>query len=121
MTVNKRTIGILETDNLKPVLAKKYLSYFQLFLTFFAKVDPAVILHRYSVIEGQYPDKLDACDAYIITGSNFSAYDNIAWIHTLNRFISGLFEADKKMIGICFGHQLLAHSLGGKVVKSPLG
>jgi GMP synthase-like glutamine amidotransferase len=70
---------------------------------------------------GDYPAALDECDAYLITGSKVSAYDDIAWIHELKNFVRSIHQHQKKLIGICFGHQLIAAALGGSVEKSKEG
>ena len=57
--------------------------------------------------------------AYLITGSPAGVYDDLPWIEPLQQFIR---EADgAKMIGICFGHQVMAEALGGHVEKSDKG
>jgi GMP synthase-like glutamine amidotransferase len=47
----------------------------------------------------------------------YSAYEDKEWIHKLTAFIKRIFEdfPSKKIIGICFGHQIVAQALGGKV------
>lgn len=76
---------------------------------------------HYLIALGNFPARLDECDAYIITGSPNGAYEPIAWINTLSYFIRGCYAANIKMIGICFGHQILAQALGGRVEKSEKG
>ena len=50
--------------------------------------------------------------------SQFSAYDDIPWIHRAKALISNLYNAKIPTIGICFGHQIIAEALGGKVKKA---
>ncbi|EKX52433.1 hypothetical protein GUITHDRAFT_42247, partial [Guillardia theta CCMP2712] len=54
-------------------------------------------------------------DAFIISGSLSSAYDREAWIENLCQYIRALHQMKKKILGICFGHQIVAVALGGKV------
>jgi GMP synthase (glutamine-hydrolysing) len=75
----------------------------------------------YAAAYGELPATADAHDAYIITGSPSGAYDQDPWITELKRFIRAGYAAKKKFVGICFGHQILAHSLGGRVEKSKKG
>ncbi len=75
----------------------------------------------YDVAQGDFPDSPEACAAYVITGSPRGAYDVDAWIGELIEFIRESFAAGKKLIGICFGHQILAHALGGRAEKSEKG
>ncbi len=75
----------------------------------------------YHVALGEFPAAPDECEAYIITGSPDGAYDKLEWIADLSQFIRDCYAADVKMVGICFGHQILAQALGGKVEKSEKG
>ncbi len=72
----------------------------------------------YDVCNGVWPVSVHDCDAYIGTGSRWSVYDDAAWIHELKTFVRRAYEIHKPFIGICFGHQMLAEALGGKVEKS---
>ena len=75
----------------------------------------------YEIAQGQFPASPAECDAYVITGSPRGAYDSDPWIARLADFIRGGVQEGKKFIGICFGHQILAHALGGHVEKSEKG
>ena len=57
-------------------------------------------------------------DAFIITGSKYSVYDNLAWIADLKKIVNKIIESKIPILGICFGHQLLASCLGGKIEKN---
>ena len=59
----------------------------------------------------------DTCDGWLITGSRHGAYEEHDWIPPLEAFIRDCFAARVPMIGVCFGHQIIAQAMGGKVVK----
>ncbi len=91
------------------------------FQAFFDAVPHQLTLIEYRVTQGEYPSDLHACDAYLITGSPQGVYDPDPWIATLAGFIRRSYAAGQKLVGICFGHQLLAHALGGHTEKSAHG
>jgi GMP synthase-like glutamine amidotransferase len=70
--------------------------------------------------EGELPPHPDACDAYLVTGSSAGAYDPSPWIGELKAFLVEA-KGRAKLVGVCFGHQVMAEAFGGKVVKSPKG
>jgi len=114
-------IGILETDKLKPEIRQQYGSYADMFQQLFLSIDTELEFNVYLVIDGQYPVSIDECDAYLITGSQFSAYDNDEWLQKLREYVVLLHQQKKKLTGICFGHQLIAHALGGETKRSDKG
>lgn len=114
-------IGILETQILETNVKEKYGSYAEMFQRLLLSVDDRLEFTVYRVVNGQYPDSTNECDAYLITGSKSSAYDDEPWIIKLQGFIGSLHNQHKKLIGICFGHQLIAHALGGLTQKSENG
>jgi GMP synthase-like glutamine amidotransferase len=92
-----------------------------MFMALLGKLDPALEFVVYDVEGGQYPADVDEVDAYLITGSKSSVYEDKPWIHRLIEFVQELHRRDKKLVGICFGHQLVAQALGGRTGKSPKG
>ena len=91
------------------------------YVRFLDEIDCGFEYVHYVVALGNFPAAPDECDAYIITGSPDGAYEQLAWIDTLSQFIRDCYAADIKLIGICFGHQILAQALGGRVEKSEKG
>lgn len=59
-------------------------------------------------------------DAYIVTGSPAGVYDDLPWIEPLKRFLRHA-KGKAKLVGICFGHQIMAEAFGGRVEKSDKG
>jgi len=115
-------IGLLETDVLYQDLTEDYGSYGLMFEKYFSQLDHSDLeFVYYRVQEGELPHFLDDCDAYIITGSKAGAYEDHAWIKALSNWIAEAHLAETKMLGICFGHQLIAQALGGKVEMSDKG
>ncbi|MDE9451821.1 type 1 glutamine amidotransferase [Aliiroseovarius sp. Z3] len=71
----------------------------------------------YSVVDNQFPDGPDAADGWLITGSKHGAYEDHDWIEPLETLIRDIRDADLPLVGVCFGHQIIAQALGGKVEK----
>lgn len=111
-------IGLLQCDHVAEDLQGVYGNYDHMFRQFFGSIAPHWQFKIYKVIEGHFPATAEECDAYIATGSKASVYDDEEWILQTKRFIQELYAKSIKYVGICFGHQLLAESLGGKVEKS---
>ena len=73
------------------------------------------------VEEMAFPDDIHDADGWLLTGSRHGAYEDHAFIPPLEDFIRRVHDAGVPMVGICFGHQIIAQALGGKVVKHPGG
>lgn len=120
-TTTPLTLGLLDCDELAPELQQEFSCYGEAFEQLLSSVDNSVIFKRYQITQNEYPDATDACDGYLVTGSKNSVYDNEPWVQQLAHTIKALHQAKKKMIGICFGHQMIAHALGGATTKNPNG
>src|SRR5207253_1128988 len=76
-------------------------------------------IERFDVAANELPERPGDHSAYLITGSPAGVYEPLAWIAPLSDFIRS--AANSKMVGICFGHQVMAEALGGHVEKSDKG
>lgn len=114
-------IGILKTDSVRAGLVEEFGEYPDMFIALLLRVDADLEFVIYDVQTNEYPRDIDEVDAYLITGSKAGVYDDCQWIRQLQEFVRTLHQARKKLIGICFGHQLIAHTLGGRAAKSGKG
>ena len=114
-------LGILKTDTVRPEWVPRFGEYPDMFVALLGRVDPTLEFVTYDVEGGQYPQHIDEVDAYLITGSKSSVYDDKPWIPPLIDFVREISASGKKIVGICFGHQLIAQALGGKTGKSSKG
>lgn len=71
----------------------------------------------FSVVDGEFPKGPQDADGWLITGSKHGAYDDLPWIPPLEELILDIHATGKPLVGVCFGHQIIAQAMGGKVVK----
>ena len=114
-------IGILQTDSVRAEFQNDFGDYPDMFRRLLLDADPGLEFADYDVEHGQYPEHIDECDAYLITGSRDSVYDDQDWIRTLAAFVGELHQARVKLVAICFGHQLVAHFFGGETRPADVG
>ena len=107
-------VAILETGRPPGRLADQFGDYPAMFRKL---LGDGFEVERFDVAVGQLPT--NAPHAYLITGSPAGVYDPLPWIGPLQHFIRA--AKDSKMVGICFGHQVMAEALGGQVEKSDKG
>ena len=116
-------VGILRADSVKPELAREHGDYPDMFRALLraAPDQPARLeFEDYDVCHDHLP-AADACDGYLITGSRHSVYDDLPWIEPLARFTGAAMDAGRRVVGICFGHQLIAHFFGGETRRAETG
>ena len=114
-------IGILETGEVAPDLRSRHGDYPAMFARLLHAVDPALEFATVSVVRGEMPAAPGQADGWIITGSRHGVYDGLPWIEPLKGFLRACLAEGVPAVGVCFGHQILAEALGGRVEKSPKG
>lgn len=114
-------IGILQCDDVHESLQPSHGNYPEMFAKALRAVIPDCELPIYRVLDGQFPESTNECDAWLITGSKFGVNDDLPWVDALCRFVRTLWQQQRPLIGVCFGHQLIAKALGGTVEKSKKG
>ncbi|MDC0611684.1 homoserine O-succinyltransferase [Vibrio sp.] len=113
-------IGIIVCDTVAPELSKDFGEYADMIM---ATIKPYghFEFQLFNAVEQQLPSQDDTCDAYIITGSTHDSYADLPWINKLADWIRMCDKQERRLIGICFGHQIISLALGGSVRKSEKG
>ena len=107
-------IGILKCDSTNQHFRREHGDYPEMFISLFQSVEPTLEFETYDVILREFPNKLQDNDVYLISGSRYGVNDGEKWIDDLEQFILKLKKWKHPLIGICFGHQMIAKALGGK-------
>eukprot|EP00455_Lapot_gusevi_P025506 TRINITY_DN2685_c0_g1_i1.p1 TRINITY_DN2685_c0_g1~~TRINITY_DN2685_c0_g1_i1.p1 ORF type:complete len:270 (+),score=16.83 TRINITY_DN2685_c0_g1_i1:49-858(+) len=75
----------------------------------------------FEVMNNQFPPEVDSYRGFVLTGSRYSAHDNDEWIVRLKDMCADIYQRKKKIVGICFGHQLLSNVFGGQSGRADVG
>lgn len=114
-------ITILHIGEVPAPLRDEFGPYMPMFHRLFAAVDTNIEFETIAIADGaDFPD-MSKLEALLIPGSAVSVYDDLAWMEPLRAYIRSAYAARKPMIGVCFGHQVMADALGGTVEKSDRG
>ncbi|MGR3758965.1 type 1 glutamine amidotransferase [Roseobacteraceae bacterium NS-SX3] len=108
-------IGILQTGHAPEELIGTAGDYDAMFRDLLA--GHGFSFDTYAVVDNIFPKGPEAADAWLITGSKHGAYEDHAWIPPLEELIRQIHTRKQPLAGICFGHQIIAQALGGKVEK----
>lgn len=85
-----------------------------------ASVGVQVAVSTAHAIDGELPTP-DPRALYVLTGSKFGVLDDEPWIGALIDWVRRAHDAGARLYGICFGHQVVATALGGRVGRSEAG
>ena len=108
-------IGILQTGESPDALRADMGDYPDFFETLLA--GKGLTFRRWAVLRNELPASVNDCDGWLITGSRFGAYEDHPFIKPLEAFIREAYAAHVPVVGICFGHQIIAQAMGGRVEK----
>ncbi|KAL8488685.1 hypothetical protein ACS0TY_024366 [Phlomoides rotata] len=119
--LSEKRYGLLLAAKESEYVKKVHGGYLNVFIEAFGGEGQKWDLFR--VVEGEFPEmeELHKYEGFVISGSPHDAYANESWILHLCFLLQTLFPMQKKLLGICFGHQVLCRALGGKVAKSYSG
>ena len=114
-------VTILETGRAPGTLSEVFPRYPGMFANLLFEADPALHFETVALVDGATLPRADDCEAVLITGSPAGVYDQTPWMDPLRGFIREAFATRTPMIGVCFGHQIIADAMGGDVRKSEKG
>lgn len=118
---NNTKINILLCDTFDGEFPETIPGYVSLFRDLFGMPGSTVCYEIFDVRRNIYPASLRHDELYLIPGSHASAYDDTPWVKSLIGFVRTMYTENVKMAGICFGHQIIAQALGGKVERAKQG
>jgi GMP synthase-like glutamine amidotransferase len=110
-------VGILETGKPPVALRRRFPDYPAMFADL---LGPGFTVTAYDVEAGAFPASPEAHPAFLVTGSPAGVYDDLPWMAPLKDFLRAT-KGKAKLVGICFGHQIMAEAFGGRVEKSERG
>lgn len=114
-------IGVLKCGNMHPDIQATYGSYRDLYARLLHTVAPDLDIFEQDVNGGMPLGAPDDADGWLISGSKHGVYDDLDWIAPLKAFVRDCIDDRVPVVGVCFGHQLLADALGGRSAKSDRG
>jgi GMP synthase-like glutamine amidotransferase len=110
-------LGILECGRNKPEWLEEHGGFAEWFPPLLNVIDPTLTFKVWRADQGELPDRVDACDAWLLTGSPASTYQDLPWQRGLSAFVVETKDV-RPMIGVCYGHQHIHAALGGTVEKA---
>ena len=108
-------IGILQCGHFPEAAGYPVRTYSDLYTQMLA--GRGLEFRTWSVVDMEFPDSVHDAEGWLISGSRHGAYEDLPFIPPLEDFIRKAYAAEVPLVGICFGHQIIAKALGGKVEK----
>jgi GMP synthase-like glutamine amidotransferase len=114
-------VTIIEAGRAPGRLSEDYPRYPDMFARLLGEADAGLSFDVVRLVDDEALPDPGACEAVVITGSPAGVYDHTAWMDPLRDFVRLAFRANTPMVGVCFGHQIIADAMGGDVRKSDRG
>jgi GMP synthase-like glutamine amidotransferase len=114
-------ITIIETGLVPQKYRERHGSFPDMFERMVRAEDPSAEIDIVSIPDGDALPDPDKVESILITGAAAGVYDGLDWIAPLEDFVRAADAKRIPMVGVCFGHQLMAQALGGTVRKSEKG
>ncbi len=114
-------IGILEPGVTPDDLIDAHGTMPQMAERLLGPLDPALRFSTWRVVDDVFPDSVADAEGWLVMGSKHGVYENLPWMRRLKTFLREAVAREVPVVGICFGHQILAEAMGGTVVKSERG
>ena len=112
-------IGLLQCGHIHHELVPDHGDYPEAFADLLGP--HGVELTTFDVDHGAPPTDLGAFDGWLVSGSASSAYDDLPWIPPVEDLLRRMIHEQVPVVAVCFGHQLLAQAMGGRVAKAGPG
>lgn len=114
-------MGLLACDRLWEPLRSAHGDYAEMYSALLKAAGVEFELVPWAVHAGELPPSSTVCDAWLISGSRASVFEERAWVVSLLDFVRATHAAGVRQVGVCFGHQVLAQALGGRVERAAGG
>ncbi|OAF08334.1 glutamine amidotransferase [Bradyrhizobium centrolobii] len=114
-------ITIIETGHVPKKYRERHGAFPDMFTRMVRAADPSTTFDIVSIPDGDALPDARGLEAILITGAAAGVYDGLDWIAPLEEFVRTAHANRTPMVGVCFGHQLIAQALGGTVRKSEKG
>lgn len=114
-------IGILRAGRILGETAERFGDYPEIYARLLNSADPALTFRSFAVLDGEFPASAEDCDGWLVTGSKYGVYEDLPWIEPLKAFLRDIRSSNAPLIGVCFGHQIMAEAFGGAAGKSEKG
>jgi GMP synthase-like glutamine amidotransferase len=114
-------IGILQTGRVLDHLGDRFGQFPAMFAAALGPHLPHATFHTWCTVDGELPHSPRDADGWLVTGSRHGVRDDLPWMAPLMDFLRDCLAQEVPVVGVCFGHQILAEAMGGHVDKSPRG
>lgn len=113
-------VGLLVCDHVAPELssAASGRDYPEMYQDLLCGAEPTLGFTVMDAVGGELPTDPGACDGWVVTGSRFDAFGSDPWLAGLAEFLREAHHRRARVVGVCFGHQMVAQALGGKVERA---